>query len=58
MSVPRLVVALPLEGRARAHVDCETYEDERRLALDLARRDLLDEIIDALLALLAALEAA
>jgi hypothetical protein len=58
MSVPRIVVVLPLEGRTRAHLDCATYEEERRLAHDLARRDLLDEIIDALLALFAALESA
>jgi hypothetical protein len=55
-AVPRIVVVLPLEGRAQACLVCSTYEEERRLADDLADRDLLDEVIAALLRLLAELD--
>jgi hypothetical protein len=55
-AVPRIVVVLPIEGRAYARLVCSTYEEERRLAGDLAHRHLPDEVIDALLRLLVQLD--
>jgi hypothetical protein len=48
---PFLAVFIPLEGRPRAMLVCESFEDEQRLAFDLAGRALLQELIDAVLAL-------
>ena len=56
--VPEIVVILRVEGGARAYLLCSSYEDERRLAFELDRRDLLGEVIDALLRLATELEAA
>jgi hypothetical protein len=49
--IPRIVVVLPVEGRATAYVLAATYEDERRLALDLLRRDVLADVLDAVVRL-------
>ena len=48
MSVPRLVIELPIEGRASARVVCSTFEEELRLGGDLLGRDVLGELIDTL----------
>jgi hypothetical protein len=53
---PRLIVVVPIEGRVVAYADVDAYEDERRLALELATRDLVAELNDALTALLDALD--
>jgi hypothetical protein len=45
---PAVVVHLPLEGAPRAYVVCGTRWDERRLMLDLERRELLDDVVEAL----------
>jgi hypothetical protein len=53
LSAPTIVVEIPVEGRALAFCDyCFGPDDERRLALDVERRDLLGEIVDALVVLL------
>ena len=52
---PRVVVHVPVEGRAYAYVECDSLEDERRLAFDIAMRDVLAEIDGALTMLLDAL---
>ena len=54
---PRIVVHVPVEGRPFAYVECASYEDERRLAVELAARDLGTEVAAALAALLNALTA-
>jgi hypothetical protein len=52
-----VVVELPVEGKAVAFLDyCCTLEDERRVVLDVESRDVLGEIVDALVDLLAALD--
>jgi hypothetical protein len=48
---PYLLLVVPIEGRAQAILVCSSYEDEERLAVDLARRELLDELAEALRAL-------
>ena len=45
------------DGRPFAYVECATYEDERRIAVELATRDIAAEVAAALAALLDALTA-
>jgi hypothetical protein len=47
MSVPTLVVEVPVEGRAVAWLDCRGESDEERLVLELAQRDIVGDLIDA-----------
>jgi hypothetical protein len=56
VSVPAVVIIVPVEGKAVARLDASTAEEQERVALDLRRRDLFDEILDALVALAAAIE--
>jgi hypothetical protein len=57
VSIPSLCVELQLEGDALAYVlGCCSDEDERRLMLDVESRDLLGEIVDALVRLLDTLD--
>jgi hypothetical protein len=46
------VVLLPLEGQASAYVLCRTWEEEQRVWTEVAGRDPLSEIEQALAALL------
>jgi hypothetical protein len=55
---PRIVLVVPIEGRAFAVLVCDSFEDEERFALDLAGRELLDELAEALRGLADALEEA
>jgi len=45
---PYLLLVIPIEGRTRAVLVCDSLEDEERLALDLAARHLLAELAAAL----------
>jgi hypothetical protein len=54
-AVPVIVIVLPVEGHAVARLDSASYEDERRLALDLWERAVLIEVAAALERLRAAL---
>jgi hypothetical protein len=45
---PYLVLVVPLEGRCFAALVCDSFEDEQRLAVDVAGRRLLDELVEAL----------
>ena len=45
---PYLLLVVPLEGRARAILVCDSFEDEQALALDVAGRALLRQIAEAL----------
>jgi hypothetical protein len=54
--VPVIVVVLPLEGSATAHVTCSTYEEEQRVWAEVGLRDSLGEIESALRLLLDALD--
>ena len=56
--VPQIVIIVPVEGTAVARLDATTLEEQERVALDLRRRDLPAEILNALLALAAAIEEA
>lgn len=48
MSVPELVIRIPLEGTPRVEVSAETYEDERRVLLTLLRYVVLRRVVDDL----------
>jgi hypothetical protein len=52
---PYVLLVLPIEGRAHAILVCNSFEEEERLAVDLAGRELLRELADALRALADAL---
>jgi hypothetical protein len=52
---PYLLLIVPLEGRTRAVLVCDSLEDEERLALDVEQRSLLLELAEALIALFDAL---
>jgi hypothetical protein len=54
--VPSITIVVPLEGTTNAYLQCSGYEEERRLALDVRDRDLLSEIVDALVRLFDALD--
>jgi hypothetical protein len=55
--VPAIVVRLPLEGRAAAHVEAMSWEDERRVALALDNPGgLLDLAAEALVELADAID--
>jgi hypothetical protein len=56
MNVPTILVVIPAEGRARALLYCESAEDQERLALDVAQRELVREVRQALLELADALD--
>jgi hypothetical protein len=57
VSAPTIVVEIPVEGRALAFCDyCYSDDDERRLALDVEGRDLLGEVVDVLVVLLAEID--
>ena len=56
--VPQIVIIVHVEGTAVARLDATTLEEQERVALDLRRRDLPAEILNALLALAAAIEEA
>lgn len=45
---PHVTIFVPLEGKARALLVCESSEDEERLALNLNARDLLAELAEVL----------
>jgi hypothetical protein len=45
---PYILLVLPIEGQAHAILVCSSYEDEERLAVDLAGREPLRELADAL----------
>jgi hypothetical protein len=51
-AVPVVVVLIPLEGRATAHVLCRSWEEEQRVWAEVAGRDPLGEIERALTVLL------
>jgi hypothetical protein len=53
---PALLIVVPVEGRAHAILVCESFEDQERLALDVAERELLREVRQALLELADALD--
>jgi hypothetical protein len=53
VTVPSACIEFPVEGRVLAYVlDCASAEDERRVVLDLKGRDVVSELVDALVALL------
>jgi hypothetical protein len=56
VSVPVIIVVLPLEGEAVARLSCSTYEEELRLALDVFDRETILEVCAALGRLRAAME--
>jgi hypothetical protein len=56
MTAPALLIIVPVEGRAHAILVCESFEDQERLALDVAERELLREVRQALLELADALD--
>jgi hypothetical protein len=45
---PYLLILIPIEGRARAILVCDSEADENHFALDLSARDLLAELSEAL----------
>jgi hypothetical protein len=45
---PYLLLVIPIEGQARALLVCDSFEDEERLAVDVAGRRLVDELVEAL----------
>lgn len=51
MNVPALIIVVPLEGRARAMLVCESFEEQQRLALELALRGVWPDVSVALLEL-------
>jgi hypothetical protein len=52
VSVPATVIVIPVEGRAFAYlVGCEHFEDEVRLAFDRANRDVVVDVLKALIAM-------
>jgi hypothetical protein len=57
MSVPAIVIRVPVESRAFAYLDCDGIEEEDRIAVDVATRDLTCDVLRALLVLFEALTA-
>ena len=55
--MPALVLVVPVEGKAYAYIDA-SKDDDQRIALDLAQRDLLGDLIDALWGLVGPCEGA
>jgi len=53
---PELLLLVPLQGRVRAVLVCDSFEDEQALAADLSTRRLLAELVEALRLLADALE--
>jgi hypothetical protein len=51
VNVPALIIVVPLEGRARAMLVCESFEEQERLALELALRGVWPDVSVALLEL-------
>jgi hypothetical protein len=51
VTVPAIVVTLPVEGTATARLRCASVEDQRRIAADLCGRDVLSDVLDALVRL-------
>jgi hypothetical protein len=47
VTVPALVVEVPVEGRAFAWLDCRGESDEERLVFELALRDIVGDLLDA-----------
>jgi hypothetical protein len=47
MTVPHLIVCIPVEGTISAYAACTTAEEQIRLALDLEQRPLLGEFAAA-----------
>jgi hypothetical protein len=45
---PYLLLVVPVEGRVRALLVSDSFEDEERLAVDVAGRRLVDELVEAL----------
>ena len=48
MSVPAVLVVVPLESPARVYLVCWSFEDEQRLAIDISQRDVVEEVRRAL----------
>jgi hypothetical protein len=57
VNVPALIIVVPLEGRARAMLVCESFEEQERLALELALRGVWPDVSLALLELADVLDA-
>ena len=53
---PQLLLLIPLQGRVKAVLVCDSFEDEQALAVDLSTRRLLAELSEALRLLADALE--
>jgi hypothetical protein len=45
---PGLVIVVPVEGDSVVHVVAGSYEEEQRVRVELARRDVLAEVATAL----------
>jgi hypothetical protein len=48
MTVPAIVVTLPVEGTATARLRCRSVADENRIAVDLCGRDVLVDVLEAI----------
>lgn len=46
MSVPELVIRIPLEGTPRVEILADSYEDERRVRLWFSRSGVLRRVLD------------
>jgi hypothetical protein len=55
VSVPRIEIEIPVEGSARARLVCASWDEEIRIARDLERRDVVRDIIEAIIHLADAL---
>jgi hypothetical protein len=47
-AVPVIVVVLPVEGQARAHIVCASYEEELRVGLEVFDRETILQLAAAL----------
>jgi hypothetical protein len=45
------VIRVPIESRAYAYLDCDGIDEEDRIAVDVAQRDLPHDVLRALLRL-------
>jgi hypothetical protein len=48
VSVPAIVVVVPVEGTATARLCCSSAEEETRIARDLCERDVLFDVLGAI----------
>jgi hypothetical protein len=50
-AVPKIVITIPVEGKAVAYIHATSLEEARRLGHELQARDLTVEVLEALLEL-------